>query len=154
AVCDQISIEHRITLLAALAGLDVKIYGDSNRQWVQDFSIANGRMLKHFQFRPVTDPVELVRLYSAARIGVNIQQDHARHHRPSFRAFDLMACKTLLMTHVDSRPVLDELDFAEDEDYVCFDDPASLRQKCEFYLAHEDRRRAVVESAYQKVRAR
>src|SRR5205814_737710 len=35
-VGDQISIENRITFLAALAGLDVKIYGDSNRQWLHD----------------------------------------------------------------------------------------------------------------------
>jgi hypothetical protein len=153
SVCDQISIENRITCLAALAGLDARIYGDSTRQWLQDFSIANGRMLKHFQFRPVTDPDELVRLYCSSRIGVNIQHEHARGHGLSFRAFDLMACQTLLMTHGDSQEVLDSLGFAEDRDYACFRGPAELRRKCEFYLGHEGRRRAVAGSGYRKVRA-
>jgi hypothetical protein len=152
-VGDQISIENRITCLAALAGLDVKIYGDGTRQWVQDFSIANGRMLKHFQFRPVTDPDELVRLYCSSRIGVNIQHEHARGHGLSFRAFDLMACKALLMTHADSKEVLEGLGFVEDRDYVCFRGPAELRRKCEYYLGHEGRRSAVAESGSRKVRA-
>jgi hypothetical protein len=150
-VCDQISIENRITCLAALAGLDVHIFGDSNRQWVQDFSIAGGKALKHFQFRSITEPEELVHLYSSSKIGVNIQHDHARQHGLSFRVFDLMACKALLATHIDSKEVLDDLGFVEDEDYVCFSDPAVLRKKCEFYLAHENQRRAIAESGYQKV---
>jgi spore maturation protein CgeB len=154
AVGDQISIENRITFLAALAGLDVKIYGDSNRQWIHDFSLVNAHMLKHFQFRAVTDPAELVHLYSSARIGINIQHDHARGHGLSFRVFDLLACKTLLATHADSRQVLDELGFVEDQDYVCFHDPATLRRKCEFYLEHEDRRRAIAEAGYARVLSR
>jgi spore maturation protein CgeB len=152
-VCDQISIENRITCLAALAGLDVKVYSYDNRQWIQDFSIAGARMLKHYQFRPVSDPAELVQLYSSARVGINIQHDHARGHGLSFRVFDLMACKTLLLTHADSKEPLDELGFVEDEDYVSFSDPATLRKKCEFYLEHEERRRTIAESGYQKVRA-
>jgi spore maturation protein CgeB len=102
----------------------------------------------------VTDPAELVRLYASARIGINIQHDHARGHGLSFRVFDLLACKTLLATHGDSKPVLDELGFVEDQDYVCFHDPATLRKKCEFYLEHEERRRSIAESGYAKVRAR
>jgi hypothetical protein len=152
-VGDQISIEMRISMLSALAGLDVKIYGYDNRRWVQGFSMTNARMVKHLQFRPVSDPVELVRLYCGARIGINIQHDHARHHGLSFRVFDLMACKTLLMTHVDTRPALEQLGFVEDQDYVSFHDPANLRAKCEFYLENEDRRQAVAESGYQKVRS-
>jgi spore maturation protein CgeB len=154
SVCDQVSIENRITCLAALAGLDVKVYGNGDRQWVHDFSIANARMLKHLQFREVVDPNELVDLYSSSRIGLNVQHDHARGHGLSFRVFDLMACQTLLVTHVDSKQPLDELGFVEDEDYVCFEGPAALRGKCEFYLEHEDRRRAIAESGYRKVRAR
>ena len=152
-VCDQISIEKRITCLAALAGLDVQIYGDSNRQWLHDFSIASGLALRHFQFRSITDPQELVRLYCSSKIGVNIQHDHARQHGLSFRVFDLIACKTLLATHADSKEVLDELGFVEDKDYVCFNDPTTLRRKCEFYLKHDDRRRVIAEAGYAKVRA-
>jgi spore maturation protein CgeB len=153
SVCDQISIENRINHLAALAGMNVRIFGDSNRQWIHDFSIANGHMLKHFQFRSVTDPDELVRLYCASKIGVNIQHDHARHHGLSFRVFDLLACQTLLLTHADTKQALDELGFVEDRDYVCFHDPATLRKKCEFYLNHEDQRRDVARSGYERVRS-
>jgi hypothetical protein len=154
AVCDQVSIENRITCLAALAGLDVKLYGDSNRQWIQDFSIANARMLKHFQFRAVTDPAELANLYCSSRLGINIQHDHARDAGLSFRAYDLLACQTLLLSHRDSWVPLADQGFTEGEDYVGFDDPSSLRQKCEYYLAHEEQRRAIAEAGARKVRAR
>src|SRR5207302_1826281 len=106
-----------------------------------------------FQWRPVFDPDELVNLYCSSRIGINIQHDHARHVGLSFRVFDTLACKTLLMTHSDSKQALDQLGFVEDQDYVCFDDPTTLRKKCEFYLAHEDRRRQIAESGYRKVLA-
>lgn len=153
AVGDQISIENRITCLAALAGMDVKIYGDSTRQWLQDFSIAGGLTLKHFQFRPVLDPEELVRLYASAKIGVNIQHEHARQHGLSFRVFDLMATGTMLASHGDSKQVLEEIGFVDGKDYVCFHDPARLRRLCAYYLRNERRRRAIAASGYRKVRA-
>ncbi len=84
---------------------------------------------------------------------VNIQHEHARDGGLSFRFFETLACKTLLVPHGDARKPLTDLGFVEDEDYVAFDGTAELRSKCELYLADEDKRQAIAESGYRKVRA-
>jgi hypothetical protein len=152
-VCDQISGEARGRYLSALADMDLKIYGGPVRLWIQLCAMVDHRLFRRYQYRPVCEPIDLAQRYATAKIGLNLQHDHARHVGLSFRVFDLMACKTLLMTHVDTREALTDAGFVDGRDYVCFDSPESLRAKCRHYLAHERRRLKVVESAYGKVRA-
>jgi hypothetical protein len=153
AVCDQFTAEVRIRFLAALAGLDVQIYGTPTLQWVRNMALVNSDLLHHFQFRGVDDPAELAGLYNAARIGVNLQHDNARGHGLSFRVYEIMACKALLATHADGTAALAEMGFAPGTDFVDFGEPGELRAKAEYYLSHDAERQAIIESAYRKIRA-
>jgi hypothetical protein len=153
AVCDQLTAETRTRFLAALAGLDLKVYGGPVGDWVDNIATVDGRLLRHFQFREVGAGEELAGLYRSSRIGVNLQHDHARGHGLSFRAFDTMACETLLLAHADCTRALGELGFVDGQDFAAFATPAELRQKCEHYLADEPGRVAMAASAGLKVRA-
>jgi hypothetical protein len=153
AVCDQLTAETRTRFLAALDGLDLKIYGSPVDEWIRNLATVNSGLLRRFQYREVGAGEELAGLYRTARMGVNLQHDHARGHGLSFRAFDTMACKTLLLAHADCARALGELGFVDGEDYAGFATPAELRQKCEAYLADEPRRQKMAASAGDKVRA-
>jgi len=154
AVCDQYTAEVRITFLAALAGVNLQIYGTPTLQWVRNMALVNSDLLQHFQFRGVDDPAELASLYNAARIGVNLQHDNARGHGLSFRVYEIMACGALLATHADGTAALGEMGFVPDVDFIDFREPGELREKADDYLARERKRLAIVNSAYGKIRAR
>jgi hypothetical protein len=133
--------------------LDLRIYGSPVDEWIRNLATANSGLLPNFEYREVGAGEELAGLYRTARIGVNLQHDHARGHGLSFRTFDTMACESLLLTHADCKRALGELGFVDGEDYASFATPADLRQKCEEYLADEPRRQALAASAGHKVRA-
>jgi hypothetical protein len=154
AACDQITAETRVRFLSALAGLSLHIYGSPTLQWVRNISLVNSDLFRHYQFREVADPGELAGLYNGSKIGINLQHDNARGQGLSFRAYDVMACKSLLASHVDGVTALSELGFIEGTDFISFADPTELRRKCEYYLAHESERAALGESAYAKLRAK
>lgn len=153
AVCDQVTVETRTRFLAALAGLDLKVYGGPVDEWIDNIATVDSRLLRHFQFRQVAAGEELAKVYRTARIGINLQHDHARGHGLSFRAFDTLACDTLLLAHADCTRALGELGFVDGEDFAGFGSPCELRQKCEGYLADEEKRGRVAASAGRKVRA-
>jgi hypothetical protein len=152
AVCDQFTAEVRIRFLAALSGLDLHIYGTPTLQWVRNMALVNSDLLHNFQFRGVDDPAELARLYNGARIGVNLQHDNARGHGLSFRVYEIMACKAVLATHADGSAAMGEMGFVPGVDFIDFTEPAELRNKAAYLLAHEAERLAMVESAYRKLR--
>jgi hypothetical protein len=154
AACDQLTAETRFRFLAALAGLDLHVYGTPTLKWLQNMGMVNSNLFRHYQFRGVDDPAELAGLYNSARIGVNLQHDSARGHGMSFRVYEVMACKALLVTHADATVPLTEMGFAEGTDFVAFTGPAELRCKCEYYLTHDAERQAMVESAYAKLLTR
>jgi hypothetical protein len=154
AASDQLTAEVRVRFLSALAGLDLRIYGTPTLKWIQNIGLVDSKLFRHFQFRGVDDPVELAGLYNSARIGVNIQHDNARGHGMSFRVYEIMACKALLATHADATEPLTEMGFVEGVDFVDFADPAELRRKCDYFLAHSDERQQIIESAYAKLRSR
>jgi hypothetical protein len=153
AVCDQFTAEVRVNFLAALAGLNIEIYGTPTLQWVRNMALANSELLQHFQYRGVDDPAELAQLYNAARIGINLQHDNARGHGLSFRVYEIMACGALLATHADGTAALHEMGFAPGTDFIDFRGTGELREKADYYLAHEHDRLTMTESAFRKMRA-
>ncbi|HEX4591536.1 MAG TPA: glycosyltransferase [Gemmataceae bacterium] len=154
AACDQLTAEARFRFLAALAGLDLHVYGTPTLKWLHNMGLVNSDLFRHYQFRGVDDPAELSGLYNSARIGVNLQHDSARGHGMSFRVYEVMACKALLVTHADATVPLTEMGFTEGADFVAFTGPAELRRKCDYYLARDAERQAIVESANAKLRGR
>ena len=149
---DQISIEKRIKFIAALKEFNVKIYGEPNYLWIKYLSIYESSMLSKFQFAPIKTPQELSDFYNISKIGINISHHQASNHSLPIRPFDLMACKTLLVTEKNSKEALEYIGFVENVDFVCFENIKDLKDKCDFYLKNDVEREKVVESAYAKIK--
>lgn len=147
---DQISIEKRVGLLSALNEFNIKIYGEPDKLWIAYLSISNSSMLEKYQYKPIKTSEDLSDLYNISKIGINIQHHQASTHSLPIRVFDIMACKTLLLTEKSSVNALTQIGFVENVDFVCFKDKQELRQKFDFYLNHEGERQKIVDSAYSK----
>lgn len=94
---------------------------------------------------------ELARLYNRSKIGLNVQIDHARDCGLSFRVFDIIACKALLMTPALSKTPLESIGFKDGEDFISFATSQELRKKCEYFLKHSDERERITQSAFIKL---
>ena len=60
---DQISTEERTHYLAALADLDLRVYGDPERSWIDVILAVDARLLRRYSFRPVSAADELPAIY-------------------------------------------------------------------------------------------
>ncbi|WP_353931815.1 glycosyltransferase [Okeanomitos corallinicola TIOX110] len=149
---DQISIEKRIRFISTLHDFNIKIYGEPNHLWIQYLSIYKSSMLAKYQYEPIRTPEDLAHLYNKSKIGINILHHQASNHSLPIRVFDLMACKTLLLTEKTSVNALHQIGFIENVDFVCFEDEKDLKHKFEFYLKNDTARDKIVESAYLKVK--
>jgi spore maturation protein CgeB len=148
---DQISLEKRINYLSILDNFKLFIYGEPNDLWIKSFTISNSNMLSRYQYKSIKTPGELSNLYNISKIGINIQHHQASTHSLPIRVFDLMACKTLLMTEKSSTEALNQLGFLEDIDFVTFDTYRELKEKFSYYIHNSEHRNKIAESAYYKV---
>lgn len=86
-------------------------------------------------------------LYSSAKININFSSEAAnRWNVISFRTYEVLACKGFLIS--------DKNDYIEKElaGKVVFSEGGNdLRDKIEYYLAHEDERRRIAEAGYEYV---
>jgi hypothetical protein len=148
---DQASLEKRISYLSALDEFNLLIYGEPNDLWIKSFAAFNSNMLGKYQYKPIKSPDDLSDLYNMSKIGINIQHHQASTHSLPIRVFDLMACKTLLMTEKSSTEALNQIGFIEDIDFVTFRNPAELKDKFSYYLCNDKQRNDITESAYSKI---
>ncbi len=90
---------------------------------------------------------EMSKVLQCSKINLNILrlQNKEAHN---MRTFEVPACGGFML-HERSHEVLEI--FKEDEEIACFSTPEELREKIEYYLVHEDKRRETAERAYQKV---
>ena len=86
--------------------MKMEIYGEPKGIWIDLISSCDAKLLSHFKFRAVHENSELAMLYNRSKIGLNVQIDHAREAGLSFRVFDIIACKALLMTPLSSKVLL------------------------------------------------
>ena len=63
---------------------------------------------------------------------------------------DIMSGGGSLLTNFQSDFLMH---FTSDEDFVYYEDEADLLQKIDYYLAHDEKRRAIAASGYEKIRA-
>jgi spore maturation protein CgeB len=109
-------------------------------------------MLSKYQYEPIRTPEDLADLYNTSKIGINILHHQASNHSLPIRVFDLMACKTLLLTEKKSMNALEQIGFMENIDFVCFENENDLRNQFNFYLKNDTAREKIVESAYLKIK--
>lgn len=148
---DQISAEERMRYLSALHDLNIQIYGEPIKRWLDLICASDGRLLSNFQFNALYDDLELAKVYNRSKIGLNIQIDHARDCGLSFRAFDIMACRTLLLTPDLSKKPLESLGFKAGQDFITYANIQDLKEKCQYYLENNSEREHITQSAFLKV---
>ncbi|MBD2355697.1 glycosyltransferase family 1 protein [Tolypothrix sp. FACHB-123] len=148
---DQLSIEKRIRFMSALNRFNIKIYGEPNYLWIKYLSICQSSLLNKYQYSPIKTAQDLAALYNISKIGINILHHQASNHSLPIRVFDLMACKTLLITEKTSKNALERIGFKEDIDFVCFENEKDLIDKFDFYLNNDVARETVTASAHLKV---
>lgn len=149
---DQISIEKRVRFVSSLNDFNIKIYGEPNHLWIKYLSIYQSSMLSKYQYEPIRTPEDLADLYNRSKIGINILHHQASNHSLPIRVFDLMACKTLLLTEKKSMNALEQIGFMENIDFICFENENDLRNQFNFYLKNDTAREKIVESAYLKIK--
>jgi hypothetical protein len=149
-VDDQLTLEKRTRQLAALSAFNLKIYGQPGIHWIQNISTVESQLLRCFQFDYVRTYQALSNIYNTSKIAFNTQYHVSRDSGFSFRVFDIISCQALLLTENFSKLPLESLGFKEGEDFICFDSPDDLKNKCAYYLTHDEKRLKITQSAYQK----
>ncbi len=88
-------------------------------------------------------------VFKNSNINLNISLRSIQRGIP-LRAMDIMGCGGFLLTNYQE----DMLQFfVPGEDYVYYESRADLMDKLDYYLTHEDERKAIAESGYRKVAA-
>jgi spore maturation protein CgeB len=120
----------RAEALQALSGFDLKIWGYDG--WRQTD-------LSRFYQGIIDNGEPLVRLYNACRVAVNIHWKSAAHGA-NYRTFEIAGSGAFQIA--DARADIPQL-FEPDREIVLFDGPDDLKEKVNYYLRHEDERRAI-----------
>ncbi|MCR4960922.1 MAG: DUF3880 domain-containing protein [Lachnospiraceae bacterium] len=96
----------------------------------------------------VTTHVEMPRIFRLSKINLNITI-RAIETGASLRIWDILGCGGFLISNYQEE--LCEL-LVPGEDFDYYSDLGDLKEKCAFYLAHEDIRQSIALSGYEKVR--
>jgi len=124
---------YRAEFFARLADHDVKLWGNPAPLWMRTQRIAS--MVQN-QYVACADKA---RAFRAARICIN-NLNPAEIYGLNARAFEIAGCGGFQL--VDWRPALADL-FVDGEEIVSFRDMDDLRAKIDYYLAHDEERRAI-----------
>jgi len=138
---------NRHLLFSQLLSYNLKIWGTG---WNENHLFAN--VLQNNGERVSIE--DTVKIYNSAKININ---HHSSMNNELFetdgdfinpRTFEIMACGGFQL--VDKRSLLSEI-FIEDEEIVTFQSIEELKNKIDYYLIHEEERRAIAERGRKKV---
>lgn len=87
-------------------------------------------------------------ILNRSKISLSICHDGEGENRLRVRAFEIMACKSLLLE--DDISETKRL-FDVDKDFVIFRNKEELLEKVKYYLQHEEQRKLIAQSGYDKV---
>lgn len=87
-------------------------------------------------------------ILNRSKISLSIGDRDKKKSRLRIRAFEIMACNSLLME--ESNPGTDKL-FEGDKDFVVFRSKEELLEKVRYYLQHEEERKLIAQSGCDKV---
>lgn len=130
----------RTELLKLLAEkYEVRLY--TPEQTPELTRIANGGPVDYIKQMPL--------VFKNSKINLNITL-RSIHSGIPLRAMDIMGCGGFLITNYQE----DFLEFFEpDRDFVYYGDNEDLLRKVEYYMTHEDERKAIARNGYEKVAA-
>lgn len=118
--------------------------------------LKNYEMLKPHILNRTIPPNEVAKYYNGAKIVLNIHRtpnDVNRNpnkipaYTPNNRTFDIAACKAFQLA--TCRNDLEKY-FTLDKEMICYQGIQDLKDKIEYYLNHDDERKAIAENAYQR----
>ena len=88
------------------------------------------------------------KIYNASKIMLNLQSTRWQVHGVSCRPFEVLACGGFCLS--ENKPDLRKF-FELDQEIVAFDDFEDLKQKVDYFLRHEDERKAIAANGRKKV---
>ncbi len=91
---------------------------------------------------------EMPYIFKCSRINLNITLRSIQNGIP-LRAFDILGSGGFLMSNYQTDLCRH---FIPDTDFVYFEDRDDLLRKIEYYLAHEDERKAIAQNAHEKIK--
>lgn len=92
---------------------------------------------------------EMPKVFHMSKINLNFTIPNIKSGIP-LRAWDILGAGGFLMTNYQAEI---PLYFEEGKDLVCFDGPEDLKEKVGYYLEHEEERKKIARSGYEKVKA-
>jgi spore maturation protein CgeB len=132
----------RKNVLAPIADLDLRIYGDGG--WTRH---ENAGLAKAYQGRELSS-VQANRAYNAAKIVLNIH--HPQFHMgTSLRTFSVAAAGAFQLA--DNRPGLRQF-LTPGKEVETFATPEELRAKALYYLEHDAERQTIARAGYERTR--
>lgn len=88
------------------------------------------------------------KVFHESKINLNYTIPNIKSGIP-LRMWDVLGCGGFLLTNYQAEiPYY----FKDGEDLVCFDGIEDLKKKADYYLTHEDERRAIAQNGYDKVK--
>lgn len=136
----------RKSVLDAIGDENIKVFGDhewANPTW-------SGKAANYFTGKRLDYFTELPRLYSTAKINLNIFHPQCIA-APNPRVYDVLACGGFLLSSYN--PGLED-EFIIGEDLDVFHTPDELREKIAYYLSHPDERKQIALNGKQKALAK
>ncbi len=142
----QYVIDRRITALERIDLLNTiaKKYPVDIFTYIKDFTmpnVSNHGRVDYFHEMPL--------VFKQSRINLNISRRGIKSGIP-LRAFDIMGCGGFLLSNFQS-DFLD--DFVPGEDFVYYESKEDFLQKVDYYLRHEEERKAIARNGHDKVAA-
>lgn len=98
----------------------------------------------------VSTHTEMPKVFYCSKINLNITMKSIQSGL-SQRIFDVLGCRGFLISNYQSE--IPEY-FTIGQDMECYENTAELKEKIWFYLAHDDIRKSIAHSGYQKVKER
>lgn len=97
---------------------------------------------------PVDYYMEMPCIFHDSKINLNISLRSIQSGIP-LRCMDIMSCGGFLLTNFQNDFLRH---FTPDEDFVYYEDEADLLKKIDYYLTHDEKRRAIAQNGYEKTR--
>lgn len=131
-------------LLELSPELNLGVVGNRWRETRPRLDVANAALLGEVRGLRLAKLIQCSRINIALHMG---KTDSGWEDLVSTRTFEIPACKGFML-HIDNPEVRQFFSVGDEIDV--FSSPEDLNQKIHFYLAHDERRRAMTERAYAR----
>ncbi len=105
---------------------------------------ADSPLRKFVKFKPANGMTQ-AKVFGATKIALAFLMPFDIH---TARSFEIPAFETFMLAE---RTVEHTMFFEEGKEIACFEDVVELRDKIDYYLAHDDERKAIARAGYEKV---